>query len=154
MRSDAKSHIHFDNPTIDRVIKLAKTVRMYGDMVNAKIPTQNGMMIFSDAVTYFDEAEDEDRRNHRLSQDALKAYLSGLSLETVRDILALMYLGRNGEFDGIRYVPIRKRLLMYVGKDNFWNNKHRMINHMAGKSRLLDEYLETGLRYIKRAGAL
>ena len=60
-----------------------------------------------------------------------------------------MYLGRDGEFDGIQRIPVHKRLSMYQTKKYFRDNKYEMVNHMVGKNRLLDEYLKTGLRFIK-----
>jgi len=58
-----------------------------------------------------------------------------------------MYLGRNGEFDGVAAMPLRRRLRLYRVDSN-GDDKEDLAQHMAGKSRMLHKYLETGLRLL------
>lgn len=143
-----KQCIHFDLRTIKLVIKRAKILRLCGDVDESKIPSENGCICLAD-IPYPPDLTDADTQAFYAAKKALVAYLTDLSLSAVYDIIALMYLGRNGEYDGIRSVPVHRRFALYDHRHCFNNDKQRIIKHMVGKSGRLDIYLEAGLRFIK-----
>jgi hypothetical protein len=139
---------NFDLQTIKSVIARAKILRLCGDAEESKIPAENGCICFAD-IPYPPDLTDADTQSYYAANKALVSYLSDLSLSAVYDIIALMYLGRNGDYDGIQSVPVHRRFAMYDHRHCFENDKQRVIKHMVEKSRRLDIYLETGLRFIK-----
>ena len=150
MRSATKRQsVHFDPVIISEVINLSKNLRKHSDAKHSKTPRRNGVIRASDIPVYPADTKDEDVLAYRAAKDAFIEYLSGLSITMVKDIMALMYLGRNGCFDGICLVPVHKRLSIYENSHCFRDDeKDKMIIHMAEKSRLLGEYLEDVLRFI------
>jgi len=153
-----KKCINFDMPTIMTVVKWAKILRLAGGLKHSEISQQNPSQESSPGfpqlqkmsdIQYPPDLSDPGTLVFYISKNALIAYLTSLSHDTVYDIIALMYLGRNGEYDGIRSVPVHRRFALYDHHHCFYNDKQRVIKHMVSKSRCLDEYLETGLRLIK-----
>jgi hypothetical protein len=139
-----KQGVHFDPAIIGEVIRLAKILRKCSDVNCSKIPSTNGTIRASDIPVHPADTKDEDVLAYRAAKNDVMTYLSGLPLQTVKDILALMYLGRNGKYDGLHRVPVKKRLALYDDSRNF-KDKNDMIRQMVEKCRLLDEYLEDGL---------
>lgn len=145
-----KRGVHFDPVIISKVINLSKTIQKHSDIKHSETTDRKGLVRWlSDMNAYSADSENEDYRAYQAAKNDFVEYLSDLPLATVKDILALMYLGRNGCFDGICHVPVHKRLSIYANSHCFRDNeKSKMIKHMAGKSKLLDKYLEDGLRFI------
>jgi hypothetical protein len=142
--------LNFDAVTIEEVICLAKKLRKQGKSRESIISERCGSCQSLAAIAAFLGSEENDSRAYDSAKDALTKYLLDLPIKTVNDIWALMYLGRNGAFDGIQSVPVHKRLALYRKKPCFRDDKYSMVRHMVGKSKLLDEYLEDGLRYIRK----
>jgi len=144
-------HPNFDLQTIKLVIKRAKILRLCSDVKMSKIPSKDGLICFAD-VPCPPDLSDTDTQAFYSAKEALVSCLTELSLDAVYDIIALMYLGRNGNFDGIKKVPVNRRFAAYDQRQCFKSDKQQIIKHMVGKCRLLDTYLEDGLRFMKWDG--
>jgi len=104
------------------------------------------MILLSDVPPITPDSEDADIRGFCAATSELENYLSSLSETTLKDVMALMYLGRDSNFDGVRYMNRReinahyryKRSLLYT------KNKKLAAKHIAGKATDLHEFLEDG----------
>lgn len=84
-----------------------------------------------------------------LSEESLKAYLSKLPIETIADLVLLMYMGRDFDAD-MQQEPGEKRFLEFYDRYNdtvLGREKDVLIRTLIGKLPL-SIYLESGVRIL------
>ena len=132
------------------IIKLVKVINIHNRTINENIPSDSGIdtiktICLADYCAYVDNIENEGVRDYQNASDELNSYLGRLSLETTKDVMALMYLGRNAPLDDLNRIKLSDRISEYRNI-SFHDGKYGMAEHIAGKSGALGKYLEDGLR--------
>ncbi|MFD1775427.1 DUF3775 domain-containing protein [Paenibacillus rhizophilus] len=122
-----------------QVINLAKDYQEYND--------KYALNEFSTSAEDF-EKQKKHGQSHEYAEitrrkEKLSDFLDSLSLDDVKTVLVVMYLGRDEHYDPDasyeeRYEYIRKEF-----DTESWNNKSIVINQIAGKAPLA-EYLANG----------
>jgi hypothetical protein len=135
------------------IIKLVKVINIHSRTISKNVPSKGGIntirtVCLADYCDYMDNIENEGVRDYRDAKNELNLYFSGLSLETTKDVMALMYLGRNAPLDDLNGIKLSDRISAYRNV-RFHNGKDGMAEHIAGKSKALDKYLEDGLRIMR-----
>ena len=135
----------------ERIIALCKNLDVFRKRFEAKIPKSDcGSYCLANYPKCSPDSDDPDIRDYCAASALLKEFLKTLSFKMLNDIMALMYLGRNGAWDGVQYMPTRERFPFYRKEHRSKDNKDITIKRIAGKSPLLHEYLEEGLRWLER----
>lgn len=137
--------VQMDIVSIRHVIVLAKRAAETEKAVYSKLTKLGAVHTLAEAAACYNDPENNYVRADNNAKTALESYLLTLPYETVCDIWALMYLGRNGQFDGVEIIPVHERIPLYRN-DSAGLETDELARHIAGKSPLLAEYLQTGLR--------
>ena len=149
-----KNKVNHDTVTVvHEIIKLVKIINVHSKIISDNIPSKNHgkdtikTFCLADYCAYTDNVENEGVRDYRTAKSELKSYFDTLSFETTKDVMALMYLGRNASLDDLYGTKLSDRITEYRSV-RFHNGKDGMAEHIQGKSKALDKYLEDGLRII------
>ena len=136
-----------DITAVKNVVELSRRASAAEKELLSKVADGRTAFSISEVDNYSKDSNNPCVRIHHEAQTELIKYLSTLHYKVLCDVRSLMYLGRNGIFDGIETVPVNQRFSFYRN-NGFGYKKREMIRHIASKSPMLHEYLLTGLQLI------
>lgn len=129
---------------VNEVIRLAKKKRLEYEKESEATSGQS----ISDALRQVEESIKADTfSEERLNEDALQYYLLSLDFEFIKHLQALMYLGRDRDYEEEESYEARYAAVYDSLNKDSWNTKEIEVSQMTQKMPL-DLYLTQGLEIV------